>query len=195
MSVFQAIHLYEESHCDFGDPWIYLDLAIGLLAGILVAGSVYVWDSPTRVIVEREIASEEATSVTYNVTGPIFYATAGGFSDIFPVEEIQYDPDEVVILLEGAEVYNYSGMVALKKAYDRFEDLGKVVALSPLTPTSRLLMEKSAYIWQGYTFLKWKRLTKGWSLRKYRTQSIEFKLNHEYLEYMLNCDDVLYLNI
>jgi len=133
---------------------VCLDLAIGLLAGILVAAFVYVWDSSTRVIVEREIASEEATSVTYNVTGPIFYATAGGFSDIFPLEEIQYDPDEVVILLEGAEVYDYSGMVALKKVYDRFADLGKVVALSSLTPTSRSLMEKSAYMWQGVNFLE-----------------------------------------
>ena len=94
-----------------------------------------------------ENIASEATSVTYNVTGPMFYATAGGFS-------VQYDPDEVVILLERVEVYNYSGMVALKKAYDRFEDLGKVVALSPLTPTSRLLMEKSAYIWQGVNFLE-----------------------------------------
>lgn len=133
---------------------VCLDIAIGLLAGILVAAFVYVWDSSTRVIVEREIASEEATSVTYNVTGPIFYATAGGFSDIFPLEEIQYDPDEVVILLEGAEVYDYSGMVALKKVYDRFADLGKVVALSSLTPTSRSLMEKSAYMWQGVNFLE-----------------------------------------
>lgn len=133
---------------------VCLDLAIGLLSGILVAAFVYVWDSSTRVIVEREIASEQATSVTYNVKGPIFYATAGGFSDIFPLEEIQYDPDEVVILLEGAEVYDYSGMVALKKVYDRFADLGKVVALSSLTPTSRSLMEKSAYMWQGVNFLE-----------------------------------------
>lgn len=133
---------------------VCLDLAIGLLSGVLVAAFVYVWDSSTRVIVEREISSEEATTVTYNITGPLFYATAGGFSDIFPLEEIQYDPEEIVLLLEGAEIYDYSGMVALKKVYDRFADLGKVVALSSLTPTSRSLMEKSAYMWQGVNFLE-----------------------------------------
>jgi len=133
---------------------VCLDLAIGLLSGVMMAAFVYAWDSSTRVIVEREIGSEEATSVTYNVTGPLFYATAGGFSDIFPLEEIQYDPEEVVILLESTEIYDYSGMVALKKVYDRFADLGKVVALSSLTPTSRTLMEKSAYMWQGVNFLE-----------------------------------------
>lgn len=131
-----------------------LDLSIGLLAGVLIAAFVYVWDSSTRVIVEREVSADESSSVTYNVTGPLFFATAGGFCDIFPLEEIQFDPDEVVILLEGAEVYDYSGMVALKKVYDRFADLGKVVALSSISPTSRRLMEKTAYMWQGVNFLE-----------------------------------------
>lgn len=131
-----------------------LDLSIGLLAGVVIAAFVYVWDSSTRVIVEREVNAEESTSVTYNVTGPLFFATAGGFCDIFPLEEIQFDPDEVVILLEGAEIYDYSGMIALKKVYDRFADLGKVVALSSISPTSRRLMEKTAYMWQGVNFLE-----------------------------------------
>jgi SulP family sulfate permease len=131
-----------------------LDLSIGLLSGVLIATFVYVWDSSTRVIVEREVHSEETSNVTYNVTGPLFFATAEGFSDIFPLEEIQFDPDEVVINLEGAEIYDYSGMVALKKVYDRFADLGKVVALSSISPTSRRLMEKTAYMWQGVNFLE-----------------------------------------
>uniref|UniRef100_A0A7S3VC82 STAS domain-containing protein n=1 Tax=Chaetoceros debilis TaxID=122233 RepID=A0A7S3VC82_9STRA len=131
-----------------------LDLSIGLLSGVIIAAFVYVWDSSTRVIVEREVNAEESTSVIYNVTGPLFFATAGGFCDIFPLEEIQFDPDECVILLEGAEVYDYSGMVALKKVYDRFADLGKVVALSSISPTSRRLMEKTAYMWQGVNFLE-----------------------------------------
>lgn len=133
---------------------ICVDLSIGVLSGVFIAAFVYVWDSSTRVIVEREVSAEESASVTYNVAGPLFFATAGGFSDIFPLEEIQFDPDEIVILLENAEVYDYSGMVALKKVYDRFADLGKVVALSSLTPSSRRLMEKSAYMWQGVNFLE-----------------------------------------
>lgn len=131
-----------------------LDLSIGLLSGVLIATFVYVWDSSTRVIVEREVSSEESTNVVYNVSGPLFFATAEGFCDIFPLEEIQFDPDEVVINVEGAEVYDYSGMVALKKVYDRFADLGKVVALSSISPTSRRLMEKTAYMWQGVNFLE-----------------------------------------
>jgi len=83
-----------------------------------------------------------------------FFATAQNFVDIFPIHDIQYDPDEVVILLEGAEIFDSSGMAAVKRVYDRFTEAGKVVALSTLSPTSRRLMEKCAYMWQGVNFLE-----------------------------------------
>ena len=131
-----------------------LDLSIGLLSGVLIATFAFVWDSSTRVLVERELSGEETTNVTYSVSGPLFFATAGGFCDIFPIEEIQFDPEEVIIILENAEIYDYSGMVALKKVYDRFTDAGKFVAISSISSTSRRLMEKTAYMWEGVNFLE-----------------------------------------
>ena len=124
------------------------------MAKVFVAAFVYLWDSSTRVIVEHEVSAEESMNVTYNVTGPLFFAAAACFSNIFPLEEIKVDPDEIELLLENAEVYDYSGMVDLKKVYNRFADLGKIVALSSLTQSSRRLMEKSAYMWQGVKFFE-----------------------------------------
>ena len=125
---------------------ICIYLSMRLLAEVFVAVFVYLWDSSTRVIVEHEVSAEESMNVTYNVTGPLFFATAAGFSNIYLFEGIQDDPDEIVLLLENAEVYDYSGMVALKKVYNRFVDLGKIVTLSSLTPSSRRVMEKSTYM-------------------------------------------------
>jgi len=131
-----------------------LDLSIGLLSGVLIAAFVYVNDTSRRVIVERVRLNEDCKRVVYDITGPLFFATAGGFCDIFPLEDIEADPDEVVILLKCAEIYDYSGMVALKKVYDRFADLDKFVTISHLSPSSRRLMEKTAYMWQGVNFLE-----------------------------------------
>lgn len=131
-----------------------IDLSIGLLSGVFIATFSFVWDSSTRVLVEREVGSEASGNVTYSVTGPLFFATAGGFSDIFPLEEIQFDPKEVVILLENAEIYDHSGMVALKKVYDRFTDAGKFVVISSISKSSRRIMEKNAYMWEGVNFLE-----------------------------------------
>merc|ERR1712238_168066 len=62
---------------------------------------------------------------------------ASGLVDIFSIEEIQFDPEKVILHLEGAEIFDSSGMYALKKVYDRFEFLEKLVGISCLSQTSR----------------------------------------------------------
>mmetsp|Transcript_16513 Transcript_16513/g.23477 ORF Transcript_16513/g.23477 Transcript_16513/m.23477 type:complete len:702 (-) Transcript_16513:103-2208(-) len=131
-----------------------LNLAVAILSGIVISLIVYAWDSSNRVVVERETSSEDPDSVTYNVSGPLFFATAQSFVEIFTEEDICSDPSEVIILLEAAEIFDSSGMVAVKRVYKRFVAAGKVVALSNLSPTTRRLMEKNAYMWQGVNFLE-----------------------------------------
>lgn len=130
------------------------DSTVAVLSGVVIAVIVYAWDSSNRVVVEREVTADDISSVTYNVSGPLFFATAQSFVDIFSINDIQHDPDEVVILLENAEIFDSSGMVAVKRVYDRFSEAGKVVALSTLSPTSRRIMEKCAFMWQGVNFLE-----------------------------------------
>ena len=132
---------------------LVFDLTVAFVGGVFIAVFVYVWDSSNRVVVDREL-SEDGMNVTYNISGPLFFATSQSFLDTFPAEEIEHDPEDVILLLEGAEIFDSSGMVALKKLHDRFEALGKVAALSSLSPTSRRIMEKSASMWEGVSFLE-----------------------------------------
>ena len=132
---------------------LVLDLTIAVLTGVLVSVFIYAWDSSNSVVVDREL-SEDGMNVTYNIYGPLFFATAQSFLDTFPAEEIKHDPEDVILLLEGAQIFDSSGMVALKKLHDRFEALGKVAALSSLSPISRRIMEKSASMWEGVGFLE-----------------------------------------
>jgi len=142
-----------------------VDLASGLVAGTLISVLLYSWDSSNRVVVERETSLEDISGdingeeeqkeiVTYNVSGPLFFATASAFVDIFSIEEIQFDPEKVILHLEGAEIFDSSGMYALKKVYDRFEFLEKLVGISCLSQTSRSLMEKNASMWSGVNFFE-----------------------------------------
>ena len=142
-----------------------VDLASGLVAGTIISVLLYSWDSSNRVVVERETSLEDISGdingeeeqkeiVTYNVSGPLFFATASAFVDIFSIEEIQFDPEKVILHLEGAEIFDSSGMYALKKVYDRFEFLEKLVGISCLSQTSRSLMEKNASMWSGVNFFE-----------------------------------------
>ena len=88
------------------------------------------------------------------ISGSLFYATADGFKDLFELHELLDDPEEVLIVVKDAEVNDVSGMLALKKVYDRFRDLDRHVAISQLSSRSKWLMEKSAYMWQGVNFVE-----------------------------------------
>jgi sulfate permease, SulP family len=131
-----------------------LDLSIGLLSGVFIATFAFVWDSSNRLVVRREFNSKGSNNVIYSVSGPLFFATAGGFCSKFSTEKLEKDPDEVVIFFDDAEIYDHSGMVALKNVHDRFIDAGKFVAISSISPKSKRLMEKTAYMWQGVNFLE-----------------------------------------
>ena len=130
---------------------ICVDLPIAILSGVFIAVFVHVWDSSTRVVVQR---IEEDGIVSYHISGSLFYATADGLKDLFELHELLDDPEEVLIVLKDAEVHDVSGMLALKQVYDRFSDLDRHVAISQLSSRSKRLMEKSAYMWQGVNFVE-----------------------------------------
>jgi len=130
-----------------------IDLGISILSAILLSVIVYAWDSSNRVIVERETCDEDISSVIYNVSGPLFFGTANNFVDIFPVDEIKFDPDQVILALENVDIFDSSAMVAVKEVYDRFVGVGKIVSISSLRPTSKKILEKNIHLWKGVSFL------------------------------------------
>lgn len=130
---------------------ICVDVPIAILSGVFIAVFVHVWDSSTRVVVQR---IEEDGIVSYHISGSLFYATADGFKDLFELHELLDDPEEVLIVLKDAEVHDVSGMLALKKVYDRFRELDRYTAITQLSSRSRRVMEKSAYMWQGVNFVE-----------------------------------------
>lgn len=152
-----------------------IDLTYALVAGVLFSILIYAWDSSNRVSVERKTSIDETLAeetyhnplrekvvtkvVTYYVSGPLFFATSQTFVDVFQLEEIQFDPKKVIINLEGAEIFDSSGMIAVKRICDRFEFLEKNVGISFLSETSRRLMEKNAYMWQGVQFYEEEKAT------------------------------------
>jgi len=152
-----------------------IDLTYALVAGVLFSILIYAWDSSNRVSVERKTSIDETLAeetyhnplrekevtkvVTYHVSGPLFFATSQTFVDAFQLEEIQFDPKKVIINLEGAEIFDSSGMIAVKRICDRFEFLEKNVGISFLSETSRRLMEKNAYMWQDVQFYEEEKAT------------------------------------
>lgn len=125
---------------------LILDLAIAVGVGIFVSCLVFAWDAGTRVTLSRDVSSD-GEEVVYSVAGPIFFGSIKPFMDLFadPREE----PKNVTILFNNAEIYDWSGMMAVKRLHERFEKNGCTVKFQKLNVSSRRLMHKSKSLWEG----------------------------------------------
>jgi len=122
-----------------------LDLAIAVGCGVVLSCLIFAWDAGSRNKVERAL-SEDGTVVTYTITGAIFFGSIKPLMEMFP--SAKGDPSEAVVILEQAEIFDWSGMVFIRTLHDRFERNGTVVHFKQLTVASHKLMSKSKNLWE-----------------------------------------------
>ena len=84
---------------------------------------------------------------SYSVGGPIFFGSIKPLMDLFP--DPRTEPKNVTVLFEQAEVHDWSGMMAIKRLHERFENNDATVQFQQLNVASRRLMHKSKDLWEG----------------------------------------------
>lgn len=139
---------------------VFFDLAIALFVGTTISVYAFSWDCSNRIEVERSLPEGE-DSVIYRIKGPLFTSTSHTLLNLFTKETISKDPNDVILYLQDAEIHDWSGQIALKKLYNRIEAMGKTVALSSLSATSKRLMEKNSTLWYGVVFLEVEEIDEG----------------------------------
>lgn len=125
---------------------VILDLAIGVAVGIVLSCLVYAWDTGTKVTFSRAI-SEDGHSVIYSIGGQIFFGSIKPLMDLFP--DPADEPKNVTILLEHADIADWSGMMAIKRIHEKMENNGATVKFQKLNVSSRKMMQKSKHLWEG----------------------------------------------
>jgi len=122
------------------------DLAIGVACGVVVSCFVYAWNAGTRLTLDRAVSLDGET-VVYTVNGPVFFGSIKPLMDLFP--DISKDPKKVIILFENAEIYDWSGMVALKKIHEKFNNAGaESVKFEKLSVASHTMIKKGDDLWE-----------------------------------------------
>ena len=123
-----------------------LDLAIGVAAGILLSCIFFAWDVGTKVTLDRAV-SDDGQKVLYSVHGTIFFGSIKPLMDLFP--DPTKEPSDVVVLFDNADILDWSGMMAVKRIHERFENNGKAVVFKKLNVNSRKLLYKSKKLWEN----------------------------------------------
>ncbi len=114
------------------------DLATAVVIGVITSALVFAWEQAKHV--GAEVKFNEFGSKIYQLHGPLFFASVTSFKDLFDPKS---DPDDVVIDFYYTRVFDQSGLEAINSLAEKYEQVGKRLHLTHLSPECRLLLDRA----------------------------------------------------
>jgi SulP family sulfate permease len=115
------------------------DLATAVVLGVVASALVFAWQHAKHIGVD--VKYNEFGSKIYQLHGPLFFASASSFKDLFDPKN---DPNDVVIDFYFTRVYDQSGLEAINVLAEKYEQHGKRLHLTHLSPECRTLLDRAA---------------------------------------------------
>lgn len=117
---------------------VIFDLAVAVIAGVIVSALVFAWQHAQRVLLETStIEKDGKTAKIYKVNGPLFFASAQNFLDMF---DLKNDPECVIIDFQHSRVYDHTGVEAIDTLTKRYKAQDKKIVLRHLSPECQELL-------------------------------------------------------
>ncbi len=116
---------------------VWQDLAIAVVAGVIMSALTFAWKSATMIRARKSI-KEDGTKV-YEIWGPLFFGSTQAFNTKFDVKN---DPDHIVIDFIESQVGDHSGVEALRNIANKYQESGKKVTLTHLSPDCKSILLK-----------------------------------------------------
>lgn len=119
------------------------NLAYGVVVGVLVATALFARRVAGLTTVTREQRPDAEGRQVYIVRGELFFASSNDLADRF---DYAGDPDEVVIDLSAAHVWDASTVAALDAVRTRYAARGKTVVVTGMNDDSAARHERVAAV-------------------------------------------------
>ena len=107
---------------------VLFDLAIAVLAGVIVSALVFSWENAKRIRARKHTTADGIK--VYEIWGPLFFGSIQAFNDKFDVKN---DPEKIEIDFIESKVSDHSGIEAVRGIVNKYEDAGKTVILKHLS--------------------------------------------------------------
>ncbi len=120
---------------------VIFDLAIAVLAGVIVSALVFAWENATRIRARKKI--DEYGIKHYEIFGPLFFGSTALFQSKF---DVQNDPDEVIVDFKESRIMDQSAIEAINKLAERYQKNGKTIHLRHLSKDCIKLVKKAEKI-------------------------------------------------
>lgn len=103
------------------------DLAIAVIAGVVVASLVFSWEKGKRIDIYK---SREGDSKAYSLRGSLFFGSVRTFMDSF---DTSVDVKDIIIDFSHARIFDHSAIEAINNVTEKFKKVGKTVHLRNLS--------------------------------------------------------------
>lgn len=120
---------------------VAFDLAIAVLAGVIVSALVFSWENAKKIRARKTILDDGTKQ--YEIYGPLFFGSIQAFNDKFDVNN---DPEKVVIDFLESKVSDHSGIEALSNLVEKYQNAGKTIVLKHLSADCKKILQKSSSI-------------------------------------------------
>jgi SulP family sulfate permease len=117
------------------------DLAVAVLAGIIISALVFAWENALRIRARKHI--DEHGIKHYEIYGPLFFGSTKLFTEKF---DAQNDPKEVIIDFKESRIMDQSAIEAINKITQKYLELGKTIHLRHLSQDCTKLIKKAEKI-------------------------------------------------
>jgi len=120
---------------------VWKDLAIAVVAGVIVSALVFAWKSAQHVRLRPE--KQEDGSLLYHLQGLLYFGSVREFSErLAPAQA----PDLVIIDFKEARVCDYSSIEAINSLAERYKAAGKKLKLRHLSTECRKMLKNAAHL-------------------------------------------------
>jgi len=120
---------------------VVYDLAIAVLAGVIVSALVFAWENALRIRARERI--DEQGLKHYEIFGPLFFGSTTLFMTKF---DIAHDPDEVIIDFGESRIMDQSAIETINKLAEKYQAAGKTIHLRHLSADCIKLIKKAEKI-------------------------------------------------
>ncbi|MDQ6960889.1 MAG: SulP family inorganic anion transporter [Mariprofundaceae bacterium] len=118
---------------------VFTNLATAVIIGVITTALVFAWKQARHIYTMIEYNPDG--SKIYRVHGPLFFASAHRFNELFDPES---DPDEVYIDCAMSRLADHSAIEAIDNLAERYKKAGKNLHLVHLSPECRKLLTNAA---------------------------------------------------
>ena len=108
---------------------VLFDLAIAVVAGVIVSALVFAWEHAKHIKVHTYI--DDKGWKVYELDGSLFFASAAEFQSLFSPAD---DPEDVVVEFRRARVVDHSAIEAIDALAERYKAQGSRLHLRHLSP-------------------------------------------------------------